>query len=225
MLKIFKILIYIIGSVAGIILLYLVAAGILSAIPVNTKPNVASDYTIYLSTNGVHTDLVLPVKSDVKDWSSDVNIKQTTGKNINLDFLAFGWGDKGFYMETPTWADLKFKTAVKAIFGLGGSAVHATFCGKPSEDESCVMLHLNKEQYARLIKYIENSFVRDKNGKTIYIETKANYGCNDAFYEAIGSYNLFKTCNTWTNTGLKACGQRACLWTPYDKGILWHYKK
>jgi hypothetical protein len=50
------------------------------------------------------------------------------------------------------------------------------------------------------------------------------YGDNDAFYEAIGSYNLFKTCNTWTNNALKSCGQKACFWTPFESGIFYQYK-
>ena len=56
------------------------------------------------------------------------------------------------------------------------------------------------------------------------IETDAVYGNHDIFYEAKGSYNLFYTCNTWTNSALKAANQKASLWTVYDKGILYHYQ-
>jgi uncharacterized protein (TIGR02117 family) len=223
--KIFKVLIRIVGSIIGAFLLYLSLAIILTAIPLDIDSKLDPNYTIFLSTNGVHSDLVVPVKSNVKDWSPDVNIENTIGKNMSLDYLAFGWGDKGFYMETPTWADLKFKTAFKATFGLGSSAIHATFCRRPSENSDCVKLQLSKEQYANLVRYIENTFLRNEEGRSIYIATKANYGPNDVFYEANGRYSLFKTCNTWTNTGLKVCGQRACVWTPYDKGIFWHYKR
>ncbi|HXU27639.1 MAG TPA: DUF2459 domain-containing protein, partial [Bacteroidia bacterium] len=50
-------------------------------------------------------------------------------------------------------------------------------------------------------------------------------GDNDSFYEAVGVYGLFYTCNTWANNGLKYCGQKACLWTPFEKGIFYQYRK
>jgi hypothetical protein len=75
------------------------------------------------------------------------------------------------------------------------------------------------------VLYIQNSFDKDVDGHFINIKTTANYGLNDAFYEAKGSYSLFCTCNTWANNGLKSCGQKAALWTPSDKGIFLHYQK
>lgn len=61
-------------------------------------------------------------------------------------------------------------------------------------------------------------------GRTIHIGTHANYGLTDAFYDGVGRYNLFRTCNTWTNDALKACGQKACWWTPFDTGIFRQYR-
>ena len=49
------------------------------------------------------------------------------------------------------------------------------------------------------------------------------YGNNDQFYEAVGSYSCFKTCNTWTNQALKESKLKACLWTPFDFGIISKY--
>ncbi|MFM7854609.1 MAG: DUF2459 domain-containing protein [Flammeovirgaceae bacterium] len=49
------------------------------------------------------------------------------------------------------------------------------------------------------------------------------YWDNDSFYEAKGTYNLFFTCNTWVNEGLKKAGLKACLWTPFDSGLLRKY--
>ena len=79
------------------------------------------------------------------------------------------------------------------------------------------------EDYKALIAYIKQSFQVDSNGNIIYI--KANtYGSNDAFYEAKRVYGLFFTCNTWANSALKACNQKACLWTPFQSGIFYQYK-
>ena len=71
---------------------------------------------------------------------------------------------------------------------------------------------------------INDKFDRGQNGKPILIKTDAVYGKNDAFYDAKGSYSFLDTCNTWSNNGLKAAGQKAALWTPSDFGIFQHYQ-
>jgi uncharacterized protein (TIGR02117 family) len=141
-----------------------------------------------------------------------------------LKYIAFGWGDKGFYLKTPTWADLKASTVFKAAFGLSSAAMHTTFYDKLKEGKRCVRLDISKEQYQRLITYIEKSLQTDASGNPVTIGADARYNDHDAFYEAKGSYNLFHTCNTWTNDALKVSGQKACWWTPFDKGILNLYR-
>ena len=203
--------------------LYLLSAYILSRIGVDKEANDSKDVTIYIKTNGVHTDIVVPVKNDQFDWSKDIRFENTVSKDSAEKFVAFGWGDKGFYLETPTWGDLTFKTAFKAAFALSTAAIHATFYKEMKEDKDCVKINISKQQYQRLITYITRSFKRDVTGKVIYIQTNAVYGNDDAFYDAGGSYSLFHTCNTWSNNALKKCGQKACLWTPFDTGIFYQY--
>jgi uncharacterized protein (TIGR02117 family) len=206
-----------------LIAIYGVIALVFSIIRLSAETPKGNDGVVYIITNGVHTDIVLPVKNNQMDWSKQVKFKNTVNNDSSLQYLALGWGDKGFYLETPTWDDLKFSTAFKAAFGLSTTAMHATFYKRMEENKNCVKLTLSKAQYQRLINYISNSFKKDEKGNFKYIKTNANYGINDAFYEAKGSYSLFQTCNTWTNNGLKCCGQKACLWTPFDKGIFYHY--
>lgn len=213
-------------SILTLILLlcfYLLAAYMLSRITVDKEDGTTEDVVTYILTNGVHTDLVLPIRNDFIDWSSQVGFHNTLAKDTTAQFVAFGWGDKGFYLETPTWADLKFSTAFKAAFGLSTSAIHATFYKNITEGDDCKKIILSKQQYERLVTYIKNSFSTNEKDQTIPIQTNANYGLHDAFYEAKGSYSLFHTCNTWANNGLKECGQKASWWTPFDTGIFYHY--
>lgn len=212
-------------AVVCFVLLYILIAFGLSRITVSGENVTTSDVSIYILTNGVHTDLVMPVKNELQDWSKEVKFENTVSKDTSMQFIALGWGDKGFYLETPTWADLKASTAFNAAFSLSTSAIHATFYKKMNEGPDCVKIDISKAQYTRLVHYIQNSFDLDPNGHYMNIKTNANYGVNDAFYEAKGSYNLFRTCNTWTNNGLKSCEQKAALWTPFDTGIFYHYKK
>jgi uncharacterized protein (TIGR02117 family) len=222
--KTLKIIAWTVLTPVLLIALYLSAAYVLSRISVAREQTAKADIPLYILTNGVHTDLVMPVRSQQIDWSTEVRFENTKGKDTSAQWIAFGWGDKGFYLETPTWADLKFSTAFKAATGLSTSAIHATYYHNVKEGSDCIRMDVDSVQYARLISYIQKSFDRDARGNIIHIATDANYGRTDAFYEAKGSYSLFHTCNTWTNSGLKSCGQKACLWTPFDKGIFYQYR-
>jgi len=204
---------------------YLLAAFILSRMSTPKEQVADADIAIYILTNGVHTDIVVPVHTPEIDWSTRIPYRNTIGNDTSAQLLAFGWGDKGFYLETPTWADLKASTAFKAAFNLSTAAIHATYYRGLQENESCKRIMISKSQYARLIKYINDSFKTGPDGLPIWIKTNANYDSNDAFYEAKGSYNVFHTCNTWANNGLKSCGQKACRWTIFDTGIFYQYRK
>lgn len=208
----------------GLIFLYVIIAYLLSIITIEKEANTKPEVEIFILTNGVHTDIVMPVKSEQIDWSQQIQFKNTQAADSTYHYIAMGWGDKGFYLETPEWSDLKASVAFKAASGLSTTAIHATYYKKMKLGSDCKSMLISKEQYQQLITYITNSFKKDASGNFIAIITDANYGKTDAFYEANGSYSIFKTCNSWANTGLKTCGQKCCLWTATDSGIFSKYK-
>lgn len=219
----FKVLFWTVSGIIGFLLVYIFAVLLLSRIAVNNNAfQQPKEVEIFLLSNGVHTDIVVPLQNEVKDWSKSVRIENTKAKDFSVKYVAFGWGDKGFYLETPIWADLKMSTALKAATGLSSSAIHTTFYKNMRENESCKKILISKENYTKLVSYIEASF-QIKNERLLQIATNYTYGNNDAFYEAKGSYSLFYTCNTWANSALKAARQKTSLWTVYDKGIFYHY--
>jgi len=205
------------------VLLYLLAAYGLSRITIHKEANTKEEVAIYILTNGVHTDIVVPIKTAQYNWASQVLFVNTIAKDTTYNYLAMGWGDKGFYLETPAWKDLKASVAFKAAFGLSTTAIHATFYKTITTGEACRKIMISNEQYVRLVSYITNSYQKDSSGKFINIPTNAVYGKSDAFYEANGSYSMLHTCNTWANNALKASGQACCLWTPFDTGIFSKY--
>lgn len=211
-------------TLVALVLVYLLSAFTLSRMSTNREKETKPEVTIFILTNGVHTDLVVPVKNEQMDWSHYIPFENTAARDTTAQWLAFGWGDKGFYLETPTWGDLKFSTAFKAAFSLSSSAIHATYYRVMHENKQCRKIEISQEQYARLVAYINNTLTTNNNALPVYIQTNANYGKHDAFYEAKGSYHLFHTCNTWANNGLKSCGQKACVWTIFDTGIFYQYK-
>ena len=222
--KTFKILLKTSIGFIAFLLIYTIVIFFTSIISVNENNSDTNKIVpVYILSNGVHTDIVLPLKNDIKDWSTDISYLDTKAKDSTRQNVAFGWGDKGFYLDTPTWADLKASTAAKAVTGLSSSAMHITFYGNLKEDENCKKIFISKSQYQNMIDYIENSFTLDTKNKFQRIGTHS-YGKYDIFYEAKGSYNLFYTCNTWANQALKAGNQKAALWTVLDKGIFYHYE-
>lgn len=221
--RMFKFLGKMVLGLLAFIGLYALAAWGLSTISVNKKNLAQSGIPMYLLSNGVHLDLVLPVRHPLQDWSALFPYRNTQAQNQSLDWIGIGWGDKGFYLNTPTWADLTFPVAFRAATGLSSSAIHATYMNAPRLGDSCRFLYATEAQYQTLIAYAKQALNLDASGNPIWIQTDANYGPNDAFYEAKGSYNAFRTCNTWTNKGLKQAGMPACAWTPMAGPILKKY--
>lgn len=97
----------------GFILLYVLSAYTLSKITVDKETDTKPEVEIFILTNGVHTDIVMPTKNDQIDWSKQVPFKNTKSADSTYKYIAMGWGDKGFYLETPNWSDLKLLLRLK----------------------------------------------------------------------------------------------------------------
>lgn len=198
---------------------------ICSRIYLNKDKQQLEGIEIFLLSNGAHTDLVMPVINKYFNFETIFKRSNTRVVDSNRirEYIGVGWGDKGFYLETPAWSDLKLTTALKAISGCSESAIHATYMFKPLEGKKCVKIYVSPEQYLKLIAFIKKS-LSYHNGQPKWIQIDAVYGNYDAFYEAKGSYHLFKTCNTWTNQALKAAEMKAAVWLAFEKPLINMYK-
>ncbi|WP_369877047.1 DUF2459 domain-containing protein [Flavobacterium sp. 81] len=128
--KTFKFLGWTILGIITFLVLYVISVYLISKITVNSdiaQVDEKDAIPIYILSNGVHTDIVVPITTEIKDWRKEIQFSQTQSKDSLMQFVAFGWGDKGFYLHTPEWSDLKASTALKAIFGVSSSAMHTTF--------------------------------------------------------------------------------------------------
>lgn len=196
----------------AIIALYLVLAVVLSLIPTSPPATATvADRQLYVSSNGVHTDFILPVEYVPQPLLTQL------GYLADYRYLAFGWGDKGFYLDTPTWADLKASTAIKAMLLPSPTAVHVT--GHEAAGSDWAYLEVDQRQIDLLNAFIAEAFRLDAEGNPIHIDD-SGYGDNDEFYEAVGSYNALYTCNNWVNEGLKKIGVKTALWSPSEWGIM-----
>jgi uncharacterized protein (TIGR02117 family) len=205
-------------TLLGMIATYSFAAVLGAFIPANPRWSEPLDgVTIYVATNGYHTGILLPVSAQGADLSllfrpTDLPDPDTAG-----NYLLFGWGDREFYLETPTWADLKPTTASTALMGSGSTLLHVDHVRSPDDVFEARPLRMSPEEYALLIAEIKR-FVRT--GNDGYPEALRGYGAQDVFYPSSGTYSLFQTCNVWTSDRLAAAGVKVGLWTPFSGGVM-----
>ena len=199
------------------VILYFVAALILSFLKTHPpKTDCLAENEIYITTNGVHLDIVLPVENVKPELLNQLEILPGT------KYVSFGWGDREFYINTPEWKDLTFKTTFKALFLKSETAMHVT-CYSTSYS-SWRNIKICSSQIDLLNKYIEKSFSKNENGGLQKIAVPGYYE-SDFFYEATGSFSLFNTCNVWVNKALKVTGIQTSVWSPFDLGVLYHLRE
>jgi uncharacterized protein (TIGR02117 family) len=211
---IFKLLKAVFIFLTSAVILYFMAALILSFLKTHPpKTDCLAENEIYITTNGVHLDIVLPVKNIEPELLNQLEILPGT------KYVSFGWGDREFYINTPEWKDLTFKTAFKALFLRSESAMHVTCYS--TRYTSLRNIKICSAQLDFLNKYIEKSFSKNESGSFKKIAVPGYYD-SDFFYEATGSFSLFKTCNVWVNNALKAADVPTSVWSPFDFGVLFH---
>lgn len=226
--KSFRFLIFTSLFFISCILIFLTCAFIFSRITIEGNKEKNSIHTVFLMKSGIHVDFLLPISNEFKDWQEEFPISNTRSKDSTYKKIAIGWGSKDFYMNTPTWDDLTLKIFLISNFGLGSSAIQVKYYTDTlPKDSKITPLKLSNNQYKKLVKYIETSLKRSKtnNSSLILPKNPKVLTENNSFYDAKQTYSLLLTCNTWINNGLKASGQKACLWTPDAGGIFYQYEK
>ncbi|GLB48082.1 TIGR02117 family protein [Neptunitalea lumnitzerae] len=215
--KYIKRLLKVIAVFLSITVGYMVVALCATYIPVHSNQLESNKVTeVYIHSNGVHLDVIIPKELLAEDVLKD--LKGVT----QAKYVSFGWGDANFYLHTPQWSDLTFSTAFTALFLKSESLMHVTTYANKRTHWSKVPV--SEQQLQQLNTFIAGSFVTTGKNLKVLIPG-ASYGSNDAFYKAHGSYSLFYTCNTWANEALKQAELEACLWTPFDFGLLKFYEK
>ena len=208
-------------ALAAVVALYLGAALVGSLAPANPGwRETPGGVTIYVETNGRHTGIVVPVAAAGIDLSLTFRPTDLADANRAGNWLAFGWGERNFYLETATWADLRPKTALFALIGSARTLLHVDHLDRPSPGSDQRPVRISVAEYRRLIAGVLASVAPGPDKRPVAIE---GYGDRDLFYEARGSYSLFHTCNSWTATTLAQAGIKAPLWTPFSGGVMRWY--
>lgn len=171
------------------------AAIILQKIPTGDYCQDGDDI-IYLSSNGFHTDIILP----------DTN---------GTGFTSYGWGSQIFYLNVPTWDDFTLKVGVQALFTKPEAAMHVRFHSK--KQSIWYPVQVNQEQLKYINEQIDKRFVHH-NDERRPIPSHPNY------FEAHGKYSALNTCNTWVNSIFQEAGLRSSLYAWTSEAIIQYYR-
>jgi uncharacterized protein (TIGR02117 family) len=175
---------------------------------------------ILVVTNPIHSDIILPLDADIRAAFADLGDAGLPVRHENARWLAVGWGSRAFYVETPTWGDLKPVPLFKALT-VDSAVMHVTVFGEIDPGNPNVTEYtLSDERFGRLVAFVRESFVRDAVGQPVAL-IGAAYGPDDAFFEAHGVFNALVGCNTWTAKGLRVAGLQTGWWNPLPQSLSW----
>ncbi|MDB5800074.1 MAG: hypothetical protein JWL63_1013 [Rhodocyclales bacterium] len=202
--------------------LYFLAAYLMVLFPANALQD-QDNKTIdaYAISNGVHVDFVFPVKTSIFDWTTSFPTRDFLAPPASPAYIAIGWGDREFYLNTQNLSDITAGRAFGALAGGHRTLLHVNYLPNLNLSTRLYKLPLSARQYASLIGYVHGSLALASDGQSVVIPGR-HYGALDAFYEARGSYNLFDTCNTWIGKGLQQAHVKVSRWTPLDSLAAWH---
>ncbi len=201
------------GSTLALLFL-LVVLGTVVPRPLSAPAEAAAqgETQILLLANPIHTDIALPVDDEVRAAFADLVLSGLPVDMPGVEYLVIGWGGRSFYIETPTWGDIRPLPVLKALT-IDRSVLHVSVAGPIDPAHPTVRpLMVTPEERSRMIAAIRESFIRD-GGLPIAIPGAA-YGADDVFFEAKGGFNALIGCNTWTAAVLRAGGVRTGWWTP-----------
>ena len=192
------------------LLLYAVVI-LIGLIPVNNKFQPASDgIEIFIISNPVHADVVLPVRTDVINWRDYFPRSCFAEDTGGATHVTIGWGDRGFFIHTPTWSDLRLSIASKALLWPSSACLHVGMTKVEYLPKDARSVRISREQYKKLVEFVSSTFQLDEGEARIQVPNTA-YGPYDAFFEARGTYHCLNTCNSWVGRAMQASGIRTGL--------------
>ncbi|MBB6407927.1 TIGR02117 family protein [Mesorhizobium sangaii] len=179
--------------------------------------NPATTRHILVLNNPIHTDIAIPVEDRVRQRFHFLVDAGIPVDSPEVRYIVFGWGGRAFYLETPTWSELKAVPVMKALT-LDASVMHVDVAGAIVEPNADVAgFDIGEERLAALLDFIDASFQRRPQGSLLV--PGAAYSRFDRFYEANGHFNALVGCNTWTAAALRTAGLRTGWWNPLPASL------
>ena len=186
--------------------------------PVKASPGSADLRRILVLSGPIHTDIAIPLDDTMRSAFSFLDAAGVPVGHPEARWLIVGWGGRAFYLETPTWADLKPLPVLRALT-IDRSVLHVDVAGAALVPQPGVAaFDVDQEGLENLVAFVAGSFSTEAG--TARAIPGAAYGLHDRFFEARGFFNILFGCNTWTASALRAAGLRSGLWTPLPQSLV-----
>jgi uncharacterized protein (TIGR02117 family) len=172
------------------------------------------EFTVYVTSDGLHTNFFIPVETSVYRWQDQLDLEKLGNTPASTyRYLQFGWGDRRFYVETPSWDQVQPTEALRALFYWQNPTAifvkgHPQVPPYPNQQLKC--LRLGKTDYLALMNFIHNTFQPAPDGSKQWIGSGQDR--DSSFFAANGHYSILNTCNSWTANGLRVANVNTPLW-------------
>ena len=167
----------------------------------------------------IHTDIAIPLDAMSRERFAFLREAGMPLDDPAARWLLFGWGGRAFYLETPTWRDLRPGPAARALTA-DRAVLHVDVLGELAVPQEGLRAYdVDTAARERLERAILVTFDLEE-GDPVAIPDKG-YGASDRFFEADGWFNVLLGCNTWTAAMLREAGLTTGWWTPLPATLLW----
>ena len=178
---------------------------------------------IYVAKTGIHADVIVPVRHPIWNWQQYLSLAEI-GRDAkeNYNYLSFGWGDRDFYMQTPTLADANPTLAARALFMPTPATMQVRGYREIPQNVEVKCAEISRADYLKLQQFIRASFEVGESGEPMRLGK--GYDKSSGFYAATGDYSILRHCNTWLADGLRLADVNTPLWAWSPSAILFHFE-
>lgn len=214
-----------VAAILGTAVLYLAAAvaGTVWTAPGDTPPPASDLKTVYVLSNGFHSDIALPVVDGRPPAGIPVQNSDLPHGLETARYLIIGWGAQTAYTSLLALSDLSAGIIVRSL-AFDRSVIHVLPAYGVPYGAGVYRIDLDDDQYERLVRFIGASFKTDGNGDAELL-AGVTQGFGDVFYRANGRFNPLYGCNVWTGRALRQAGVPVGYWTPFAQSIEWNMNR
>ncbi|MEM7188656.1 MAG: DUF2459 domain-containing protein [Pseudomonadota bacterium] len=188
----------------------------LSLVPGDPKlfPAKGDPHPVWVVDHGWHTGIVIgqaelraaAIRISRDDPAAGERLRWLATRFPAGEWLEIGWGDAEFYQSTPTIGDVDPMLGLTALFQSTPSALHVvpgwgppqgTFPASPH-----VQMPLSMDGFDAMARELAATIPEPA---PLSPMGASLYG-NGSFFPAKPSYHLFRTCNHWVSSLLRAAG-------------------
>lgn len=225
--RLWRVLLQLVGVGIGLIGLYALAAvagALIPARPPSVDGSTGPAVDVLLVAGPIHYDFLLPADPQTR---AAFGFAESVGVPISdsgVEWIVVGWGARGFYTTVGDYTDVAAGTVLRSLAG-DSAVLRVDVGGRLLPGASVHRRTLSSAAYTALLDSVLSSLASDGLAP-VSIVAGAGLTATDAFFEATGRFDLFRTCNQWVSERMAAAGETIGRWTPTPYAVtlsLWWF--